>query len=112
MMEDLKEYYEQTMDDLESVKDLVDEIHDKMNETLEDIADEMDQQTSYYDAVKDTLEHDMQLVNLVYGEAAYDKLALYYEQLSQNLNSQLEFQKATVDFWRTQMDTLEEGSEE
>jgi hypothetical protein len=112
MMEDLKEYYEQTMSDLESVKDLVDEIHDKMNETLEDIADEMDQQTSYYDAVKDTLEHDMQLVNLVYGEAAYDKLALYYEQLSQNLNSQLEFQKATVDFWRTQMDTLEEGSEE
>lgn len=112
MMEDLKKYYEQAMDDLESVKDLIDEIHEKMNETLDDIADQMDEQMSYYDAINDTLDHDMQLVQLVYGEEAYDRLALYYEQMEKNLNGQLEFQKASVDFWQTQMDSLEQGSEE
>lgn len=112
MMEDLKKYYEQAMDDLESVKDLIDDIHDKMNETLEDIADQMDDQMNYYEAINDTLDHDMQLVQLVYGEEAYDRLALYYEQMEKNLNGQLEFQKASVDFWQAQMDSLEEGSEE
>lgn len=112
MMEDLKKYYEQAMDDLESVKDLIDDIHDKMNETLEDIADQMDDQMNYYEAINDTLDHDMQLVQLVYGEEAYDRLALYYEQMEKNLNGQLEFQKASVDFWQAQMDSLEKGSEE
>ena len=111
MMEDLQKYYEQAFEDLQNVKELVNEIHDALNETLEDIAERMEDQMKYYETVSDTLEHDMKLVELVYGEDAFGRLALYYDQQEKNFNSQLEFQRAQVDFWKQQMDTLEEGSE-
>lgn len=112
MMEHLRQYYEQTFDDLQNVKDLIDEIHDAINETLEDVADQMDEQMEYYETISDILEHDMKMVELVYGEDAFDRLELYYQEQEDNYNRQLEFQRMQVDFWRQQMDTLEEGSEE
>lgn len=112
MMEDLKQYYEQAFDDLQNVKDLVDEIHEALNETLEDVADRMEEQMDYYEAISDTLEHDMKMVELVYGDEAFGRLELYYEEQEKNYNNQLEFQRAQVDFWKQQMDALDKGSEE
>lgn len=112
MMEDLRKYYEQAFDDLQNVKDLVDEIHEALNETLEDVADRMEEQMDYYDTISDTLEHDMKMVELVYGDEAFGKLELYYSEQEKNYNNQLEFQRAQVDFWRQQMDALDKGSEE
>ena len=112
MMEDLQKYYEQAFDDLQNVKNLVDDIHDALNETFEDIADRMSDQMKYYDVISDTLEHDMKLVELVYGDEAFGKLSLYYEEQEKNYNNQLEFQRAQVDFWKQQMDALDQGSKE
>lgn len=98
MMEHLRQYYEQTFDDLQSVKELIDEIHDAINETLEDVADQMDEQMEYYETISDILEHDMKMVELVYGEDAFDRLELYYQEQEDNYNRQLEFQRMQVDF--------------
>ena len=98
MMEHLRQYYEQTFDDLQNVKDLIDEIHDAINETLEDVADQMDEQMEYYETISDILEHDMKMVELVYGEDAFDRLELYYQEQENNYNRQLEFQRMQVDF--------------
>lgn len=112
MMEDLKKYYEQAFDDLQNVKALVDEIHDALDATLQDVAERMDEQMNYYEAISDTLEHDMKMVELVYGDEAFSRLELYYSEQEKNYNNQLEFQRAQVDFWKQQMDALDKGSTE
>ena len=112
MMEDLKKYYEQAFDDLQNVKALVDEIHDALDATLQDVAERMDEQMNYYEAISDTLEHDMKMVELVYGDEAFGRLELYYSEQEKNYNNQLEFQRAQVDFWKQQMDALDKGSTE
>lgn len=112
MMEDLKKYYEQAFEDLQNVKNLVDEIHAALNDTFDDIADRMKEQMTYYDTISDTLGHDMKMVELVYGDEAFGKLELYYAEQEKNYNNQLEFQRAQVDFWKQQMDALDKGSEE
>ena len=112
MMEDLQKYYEQAFDDLQNVKELVDEIHEALLDTFDDIDERMQQQITYYETISDTLEHDMKLVELVYGEEAFGRLELYYNEQEKNYNNQLEFQRAQMDFWKAQMDSLEKGSEE
>ena len=112
IMEDLKEYYEQAFEDLQNVKNLVDDIHEALNETLEDVADRMAEQMNYYETISDTLEHDMKMVELVYGDEAFGKLELYYAEQEKNYNNQLEFQRAQIDFWKQQMDALDKGSTE
>lgn len=111
-MEDLQTYYESAMGSLEEVVDLVDEIKQSLIDTFDEVADKMGEQLEYYDAVTSTLEHDMELVKLIYGEEAYNSLAEYYEKQEQNLNSQLDFQRQQVEFWKAQMDVLDKGSDE
>lgn len=112
MMDDLQKYYEQAFDDLQNVKELVDEIHQALLDTFDDIDDRMQEQIQYYETISNTLEHDMKLVELVYGEEAFGRLELYYNEQEKNFNNQLEFQRAQMDFWKAQMDSLEKGSDE
>ena len=112
MYEDLQKYYEEAFASLQDVKKLVEDIHKALNDTFDDIEDRMSQQQKYYEAISDTLEHDMKLVELVYGEDAFGRLELYYSEQEKNFNNQLEFQRAQMDFWKAQMDSLDKGSEE
>ena len=111
-LEDLQKYYEQTMSDLTDIEDIIDEIEKSLGETLDDISDQMQEQLDAYEQLSDTLDHDMKLIQLVFGEDSYSKLEDYYAKKEQNFNSRLDFQKQQVEFWEQQMAVLEEGSEE
>lgn len=111
-LEDLQKYYEQTMSDLTDIEDIIDEIEKSLGETLDDISDQMQDQLKAYEQLSDTLDHDMKLIQLVFGEDSYSKLEDYYAKKEQNFNSRLDFQKQQVEFWEQQMAVLEEGSEE
>lgn len=111
-LEDLQKYYEQTMSDLTDIEDVIDEIEKSLGETLDDISDQMQDQLKAYEQLSDTLDHDMKLIQLVFGEDSYSKLEDYYAKKEQNLNSRLDFQKQQVEFWEQQMTVLEEGSKE
>lgn len=111
-LEDLQKYYEQTMSDLTDIEDIIDEIEKSLGETLDDISDQMQEQLDAYEQLSDTLDHDMKLIQLVFGENSYSKLEDYYAKKEQNFNSRLDFQKQQVEFWEQQMTVLEEGSEE
>ena len=111
-LEDLQKYYEQTMSDLTDIEDIIDEIEKSLGETLDDISDQMQEQLDAYEQLSDTLDHDMKLIQLVFGEDSYSKLEDYYAKKEQNFNSRLDFQKQQVEFWEQQMTVLEEGSEE
>lgn len=111
-LEDLQKYYEQTMSDLTDIEDIIDEIEKSLGETLDDISDQMQDQLKAYEQLSDTLDHDMKLIQLVFGEDSYSKLEDYYAKKEQNFNSRLDFQKQQVEFWEQQMAVLEKGSEE
>ena len=111
-LEDLQKYYEQTMSDLIDIEDIIDEIEKSLGETLDDISDQMQDQLKAYEQLSDTLDHDMKLIQLVFGEDSYSKLEDYYAKKEQNFNSRLDFQKQQVEFWEQQMAVLEKGSEE
>lgn len=111
-LEDLQKYYEQTMSDLTDIEDIIDEIEKSLGETLDDISDQMQDQLKAYEQLSNTLDHDMKLIQLVFGEDSYSKLEDYYAKKEQNFNSRLDFQKQQVEFWEQQMAVLEEGSKE
>ena len=111
-LEDLKKYNDQLMTDLESMVDLVDKIKESYLDMMDEAAEKFKDQLDLYSQISDLIEHDMNVIQLVYGDESYEKLAKYYEKQEDNFNNQLDFQRQQVDFWQKQMDTLEEGSDE
>lgn len=111
-LEDLRKYYEELMEEMEGVFDLQKEIHENYLDMLDEAQDKFDEQVEAYEMVSDLIEHDMNLIELVYGEGAYTELGKFYEKQAENNKEQLEFQKQQVAFWREVMDSEEEGSKE
>ena len=111
-LDDLQKYYKELMDNLTDVLELQKEIHESYIDMMDEAQEKFDEQIEAYEMISDLIEHDMEVISLVYGEQSYSQLAKYYDKQQQNFNSQLDFQRQQADFWRQQLDTLEEGSDE
>ncbi len=110
-LDDLKKYYEELMTNLQDVLELQKEIHESYLDMMDEAQEKFDEQIESYEMISDLIDHDMQVISLVYGEQSYGQLAKYYDKQQQNFNSQLDFQRQQVDFWRQQLDALDEGSD-
>ena len=107
----LKEDYEQLMESLSNLIDLQDELYENIIEEMDIVQEKFDDQIESYEAITDMIEHDMKLIQLLYGEDSYGELAQYYEMQQKNFEKQLEFQQQQKDFWYAQMQAAEQGSE-
>ena len=110
-LEDLQKYYEQLMEDLEAVHDLSDEIHESYVAMIDEAQEKFDEQISTFEAVNDLLEHDKNVISMIYGEESYSALSQFYDRQEDNYNKQLDFQKQQMVFWQAQMAAAEEGSD-
>ena len=110
-LDDLKTYYEQLMSDLEAVHDLSDEIHESYVSMIDEAQEKFDEQISTFDTINSLLEHDKNIISMIYGEESYSALSQFYDRQEENYNKQLDFQKQQVEFWKQQMATAEEGSD-
>lgn len=110
-LEDLEKYYKQLMSDLTDVQELSETVRQSYLDMMDKAQEDFDQQISSYEQVANLLDHDMKLIELIYGEKSYGALDKYYQKLENNYNSQLDFQKQQVDFWKEQMDSADEGTE-
>lgn len=110
-LEDLKNYYEQLMKDLEAVHDLSDEIHESYIDMIDEAQEKFDEQIETFETINDLIEHDKNVISMIYGEESYNTLSQFYDRQEENYNKQLDFQKQQVEFWRMQMATAEEGSD-
>ena len=110
-LEDLENYYKQLMEDLEAVHDLSDEIHESYVDMIEEAQEKFDEQISTFETINNLLEHDKNVISMIYGEEAYSALSQFYDRQEENYNKQLDFQKQQVEFWKQQMETAEEGSD-
>ena len=95
-MEDLQKYYEELMQQLEDIVDLVDEIKESYLDMIDEAVEAFDKQVDQYEYIKDLLDHDMNVIGLVYGDKAYAQMAQYYEQIEKNNNQELDFLKKRV----------------
>ena len=110
-LEDLKTYYEQLMSDLEAVHDLSDEIHESYVAMINEAQEKFDEQISTFETLNNLIEHDKNMISMVYGNESYSTLAQFYDKQEENYNKQLDFQRQQVDFWQRQMELAEEGSD-
>lgn len=110
-LEELEKYYKQSMSDLEELQDTIEEIEESFIDMMDKVADEMSKQNDLYSMLSDTLDHDMEVIKLAYGDTSYQELESYFAQKEENLRNQLDFQRQQVELWQQQMDTLEKGSE-
>lgn len=111
-LEDLKSYNDQLMKSMEDVEDLIEEIKKSYLDMMDEAADKFQDQVDMYEQVKDIIDHDMNIIKLVYGEDSYADLEKYYQMQEDNNNKQLDFLRQQKDFWYAQTQTLEQGSEE
>ena len=95
-LEDLKTYYEQLMDQLGEVQDLVDSIKESYLDMIDEAVDAFDKQVDQYKYINDLLTHDIDLIKLLYGEDAYSEMEKYYGQIENNNNKELDFLKKRV----------------
>lgn len=110
-LEDLKQYSDELMGQLEDIDDLVKEIEDSYLDMIDETSDAFDKQVDKYDKIKDSLEHDMNVITLLYGDDAYSQLDKFYSQQEVNYNKQLDFQRQEAEFWRQRMEAEEKGSD-
>ena len=111
-LEDLKNYYDELADHLMEVADLQKEVHESYMEMMDETQDKFDKQIESYESISDIIDHDMKVISLFYGEESYSKLSNYFNKQQENNNAQLAFQRQQVEFWKAQMDTLDETTDE
>ena len=111
-LEDLKKYYDELMSQMKDILALQKEIHKSYIDMMNEAQDKFDKQIESYGMITSLIEHDMNVISMVYGKEAYHQLSDYYNQQQANFDSQLDFQKQQVEFWQEQMNAVEAGTDE
>ena len=103
-MEDLKSDLDTLTSQLEDIQDLVDSIDEAYLNTVDDIKNGFDEQIKDYELITELLEHDVDLLTLLYGEKNYDAMNKYYSSLQENQNKQIDSLRQQRDFWKAEWD--------
>ena len=108
----LKDAIDQNMDALSAIYEEIEKIKQAYLSMMDEAKEKFDEQVAMYERVASLIDHDMNLMSLVYGDEAYDKMAEYYKQQRENNDAQLDFMNKEMAFWENQMTQFEEGTEE
>lgn len=106
-LEDLKEAYSAVMEDLMEIDQIQKDVHQAWLDTMDEINDKMADQVAMYEQISNIIEHDMKVIQLVYGEDNYEALGKYYEKQHQNNLGLLEFQRQNADYWEKEMNSID-----
>ena len=71
---------------------------DGIEQTDNQFSDLMDK----FDRISDQIEYQRELIELLYGDEAYELMAEYYEAQLKNTNTQIDSLKQQADFWKEQ----------
>ena len=110
-LEDLKKYWEEAMKQMEDMYDLQNEINQSYLDMMDEAQEKFDKQIEAYETLTNIIDHDKNLVSLIYGDEAYGRMAAFYDKQHENYLGQLNFASQQVDFWREVYENAEEGSE-
>lgn len=111
-LEDLKTYYTQLMQSITDVIELQDELHQDLLDEMDEIQSKFNDQIESYEYLSGVINHDLKVVQMIYGEDAYDTMDKFYNMQHENYIQELDFYRQQRDFWQSAMDRAEEGTEE
>jgi hypothetical protein len=97
--EKLKELYDQIISNGEEIYDLQQDAWDNYLDSIDEAADKLDLIKDGWEKINDELDFEKQLIELVYGEKAYDLMNTYYTGQKQALEGQLQSTKSIADTW-------------
>ena len=116
--ENLENYRDQLMDAVRTAKEEIDEMTDTYLEALDHAQDLIDDQVEGWEAIGDHIEHDLELIQMVSGDKAFDALNKQFEQQYKNNLQLIQTQRMSTEYWQERMKyyeqmmtTEQEGSE-
>lgn len=107
LMEDLQNDTSKLMQQLGEINDYVDSIDEAYMEYIDIAKNMFDKQISDYQFISGLLEHDMDLLKLLYGQKTYDAMGRYYEKLNANHRQELDLLRRQADYWKERWDTAQ-----
>lgn len=106
-MDDLQNDLKQLESQLISINDYVDSIDEAYMQAIDLTKDKFNKQISDYEFITDLLEHDMDLLKLIYGQSSYDSMQKYYNQLQANHFKELDFLRQQAAYWKERWDNAQ-----
>ena len=100
--EKLKELNTQLQDSAMAMKGLWEEAWDTYLEGIDQAADKLEDLMDMYDSINEEIEYQRELIELLYGEEAYQLMSQYYEAQSKNTKAEVDSLKQQADLWKQQ----------
>lgn len=97
---------------LKGYHDAVKKTHDDYAKLINKLKNGFKEEITALNKVGSQLDHNIKVMQLIYGEQSYDKLASFYEQKVENDKKILIEAKAQMEYWKAQMESTVEGSDE
>ena len=106
-LEELKAAYEEINEDLMEIDQIQKDVYQAWLDTMDEINEKMADQVAMYEQISNIIDHDMKVIELVYGEKDYEAMGKYYEQQHKNNLGLLDFQRQNVAFWEKEMNSID-----
>ena len=99
-MQDLQNDLKELQDQMKDINGLIQDIDEAILDTVDDIDDQLDERLDAYEFVQDLIEHDLDLMQLLYGDRNYNAMDSYYKQLQKNEMDRLNLLRLQGEFWK------------
>lgn len=113
-VDDLKESYKELMTELENLEDLEQNVTDAFLDSIDAVNDALDKNKEAYEFLGDQIDHDINLIQKLYGDDAYDRMDIYYEKQLTNIQAELAARQNAASYWKQLMDAeraaIEQGN--
>lgn len=112
LYETAKEVWEQAADELDNYVSNLEELRDAINEEIDEIFDKIERRLEIYEQIDEELEHQQSIVEMLFGEKAFDKLNMIADVRIQANTQAIEFREQLVEQLKAEQSIFEENSEE
>lgn len=111
-LEALHTEYTALMESMTDAAEIEKELYQAILDEMDAIKETFDEQVANYQFLSDIINHDLKVVQMVYGEDAYGEMSKFYNKQQETYKSQLDFQRQEKEFWWNAREAAEEGTEE
>lgn len=105
----LKELQSDLMDHAKDMKDLFQDAWDAYMDGIDQAADKFEDLMDEFDRINDNLEYQAELIELIYGEEAYDMMDKLYSAQINNSGVQIESLRQQKAFWAEQAEAAKQS---
>ena len=100
--EKLKELQDQLLDQGKALQALYKQVWESYLNGIDQVKDQFDELMDRYQKFNDELEFHAKLIELLYGDKAYDLMDKYYQTQTKNIEAQISSLRKQTEFWQNE----------